>query len=68
MSDVNLGRILNNLASVYEYKRQYRLAEDAYIHALRVTEEHFGRNHRQFVSTMDNLGLPLYEYRPLPGG
>jgi tetratricopeptide (TPR) repeat protein len=55
-SDVNLGQILNNLASVYEYKRQYRLAEDTYLHALRVTEEQFGRTHRQFVSTLDNLG------------
>src|SRR5262245_3038722 len=56
MSDVNLGQMLNNLASVYEYKRQYRSAEDTYLHALRVTEEQFGRTHRQFVGTMHNLG------------
>src|SRR5262245_48760888 len=56
MSDVNLGQMLNNLAKVYEYKRQYRLAEDTYMRALRVTEEQFGRTRRQFVSTMDNLG------------
>ncbi len=56
MSDVNLGQMLNNLASVYAYKRQYRLAEDTYLHALRVTEEKFGRTHRQFVSTLDSLG------------
>jgi tetratricopeptide (TPR) repeat protein len=56
MSDVNLGQMLNNLASVYEYKRQYRLAEDTYLDALRVTEEQFGRTHRQFVGTMHNLG------------
>jgi tetratricopeptide (TPR) repeat protein len=48
--------MLNNLASVYEYKRQYRLAEDTYLDALRVTEEQFGRTHRQFVGTMHNLG------------
>jgi tetratricopeptide (TPR) repeat protein len=56
MSDVNLGQMLNNLASVYEYKRRYRLAEDTYLRALRVTEEQFGRTHRQFVGTMHNLG------------
>jgi tetratricopeptide (TPR) repeat protein len=56
MSDVNLGQMLNNLASVYEYKRQYCLAEATYLHALRVTEEQFGRTHRQFVGTMHNLG------------
>src|SRR5262245_15038583 len=55
-SDVNIGKTLNNLANVYEYKRQYRWAEDTYIRALHVTEEQFGRTHHQFVSILDNLG------------
>ena len=62
MSDVNIGKMINNLANVYEYKRQYDLAEDTYKRALRVNEEQFGRNHRQFASILDNLGYLL------PGG
>jgi len=54
--DVNIGKMLNNLANVYESKRQYRLAEDTYMRALRVTEEQFGRTHRQFVSILENIG------------
>ena len=56
MSDVNFGQMLNNLANVYESKRQYGWAEDTYIRALHVTEEQFGRNHRQFANILDNLG------------
>src|SRR5262245_48646157 len=56
MSDVNIGIMLNNLGNVYEFKRQYRLAEDTYVRALRVTEEQFGRTHSQFVSVLENLG------------
>jgi tetratricopeptide (TPR) repeat protein len=56
MSDLNLGQMLNNLANVYAYKRQYGWAEDTYIRALRVTEEQFGRNHRQFANILNNLG------------
>jgi len=67
VSDVNIGRMLNNLANVYESKRQYRLAEDTYVRALRVTEEQFGRTHRQFVSVLENR-IPVHDYWPLPGG
>src|SRR5215510_468587 len=56
MVDANLGQTLNNLASTYEYKRQYREAANTYTRALRVTEEQFGRTHPQFVNTLNNLG------------
>src|SRR5262245_56789398 len=56
VSDVNIGRMLNNLANVYVSKRQYGSAEDTYIRALHVTEEQFGRNHRQFASILTSLG------------
>jgi tetratricopeptide (TPR) repeat protein len=54
--DLDLGDAFNNLGRVYQTKRQYAKAEDAYKRSLQLMTIRFGPTHPNLSTPLDNVG------------
>ncbi len=56
-----LGDALNNLAGLYEVTDRFASAIPLYREALDITEQLFGKDHREYVKSLNNLAGSLLE-------